>query len=827
MQAGSVKLSYPVLRYNTIIRHCTDRSATALEWLLLEIIAKTSESNKYAETSLGEILEILLGLNGVDKLIKPCLINLGDSGVIKTSLLTDDMSLHEIMLRDITLTDEGKKLQVNGMIPGEIEEDSIIMPYDILRRKYIFDKIQMSDEPEGTVVLEPPKACDAYYSPEKVLQHLRELQESNSKEYKWLKRNTHILGSRLDEGNSVCKWNNQTQSISLDENLHLSMDGEFADNNILERILLTNTSFDLPEAMESDMVNLHVPRANGTCGASEFFTMDKLEYRINDAFRECDSRLIITNAIYAGRIVHKAKKSKGKSKGKEKRWEKVYVLLGRENFASMDFSQNYIVIHTDAGMTENMPGLVFLSRDKLIKIGEFAIHAGNVSRDVHMGYFGSMDSQRLEYIFSCIIDSIGRPGLNSILAAHAAGFKDLCQEYFHSFVDDAETLDDKYYRINNVNNECKKAFHEVLADEAIMHKIFVDDIVKKLLSHESVSIDHVISELEALAATKVYRSGESYFTDILVAILPSIDAGSLSLEKVWALWRVVAGVNAKSMNIIKSGDAWCALYPEHVISSMMERFVAADEGWQEYIPLEALLGKLRKSNVFLAGIFGPMDGLFSPRFICDRSFANKGMLSNIYNYVQAWTDTWNDLERRYPSLQVIIAQNPYISSINQNMAQIMEEVAKFFDKDFLKFDKVYVIDTCALVNNPDIISAFAGKKKCVLIVPVTVLTELDNLKDKEYGAREAIRQISMNSQEEWLHLASESYLDLLPDDYDKQSNDIRILSVAVKHYTRKPVLITDDTNLKNLAVSQNIDSISGKSALKSLAHNTGKSTRRK
>lgn len=45
---------------------------------------------------------------------------------------------------------------------------------------------------------------------------------------------------------------------------------------------------------------------------------------------------------------------------------------------------------------------------------------------------------------------------------------------------------------------------------------------------------------------------------------------------------------------------------------------------------------------------------------------------------------------------------------------------------------------------------------------------------------------------------------MLSSDLDSDNPDCRIISVALKYIIHKPILITDDTNMRNLAKSQGI-----------------------
>ena len=113
------------------------------------------------------------------------------------------------------------------------------------------------------------------------------------------------------------------------------------------------------------------------------------------------------------------------------------------------------------------------------------------------------------------------------------------------------------------------------------------------------------------------------------------------------------------------------------------------------------------------------------------------------------------------------------------------------------------------MNEPSLISWFDDGKS-LLIIPMIVLEELDGLKnaedkEKAHKAREVIRNISDYKAYDWVNVKESSHPELLSDDLDKERNDNKILSIAIKYFVKKPILLTDDTNLGNIATASKID----------------------
>ena len=149
--------------------------------------------------------------------------------------------------------------------------------------------------------------------------------------------------------------------------------------------------------------------------------------------------------------------------------------------------------------------------------------------------------------------------------------------------------------------------------------------------------------------------------------------------------------------------------------------------------------------------------------------------------------------------------------MRNNIDGLKNSLAIFFDDSFIKFNKVYIVDTCSLINEPNLISWF-DDGKALLVIPMVVLDELDGLKNSKdeeivYKARDAIRNISNYNAFDWLLSGEMSYPELLLNDLDKERNDNKILSIAIKYCAKEPILLTDDINLGNIATANKIKNI--------------------
>lgn len=126
-------------------------------------------------------------------------------------------------------------------------------------------------------------------------------------------------------------------------------------------------------------------------------------------------------------------------------------------------------------------------------------------------------------------------------------------------------------------------------------------------------------------------------------------------------------------------------------------------------------------------------------------------------------------------------------------------------------ENVYIVDTNVFVNCPDIISKI-GKEYKVLI-PATVLEELDKLKLKKgidvHNLNKAAQNIGAAFTKSYSKL-EEPDTSLLPDGFDKNNPDCKILSVALKYKNngQNAIVLTSDNILLTRARGLGLTTIS-------------------
>lgn len=131
-------------------------------------------------------------------------------------------------------------------------------------------------------------------------------------------------------------------------------------------------------------------------------------------------------------------------------------------------------------------------------------------------------------------------------------------------------------------------------------------------------------------------------------------------------------------------------------------------------------------------------------------------------------------------------------------------------------DNIYIIDTNVFVNCPDIISRIGSKYR--IIIPATVLEELDKLKLKSSVDKQALSHAAKNickAFEKNFSKMEEADTTLLPDGFDASNPDCKILSVAMKYKVNgsNSILLTSDNMLRSRAIGLGLKTITLKEFL--------------
>lgn len=138
-------------------------------------------------------------------------------------------------------------------------------------------------------------------------------------------------------------------------------------------------------------------------------------------------------------------------------------------------------------------------------------------------------------------------------------------------------------------------------------------------------------------------------------------------------------------------------------------------------------------------------------------------------------------------------------------------------KEIIKGKKnIYIINTNVFIDHPEIISKIDPSYRVVL--SAKVIDELDYLKislteEQKRNVQKALKHINESIDKRGIKMETAD-LSLLPNDFNKNSPDNFILSVALKFKDENPIMLTSDNGLQIKAKGLGISTITLKEFLK-------------
>jgi len=272
----------------------------------------------------------------------------------------------------------------------------------------------------------------------------------------------------------------------------------------------------------------------------------------------------------------------------------------------------------------------------------------------------------------------------------------------------------------------------------------------------------------------------------------------------------------KNINDINSFNQLCSFMPGYIIplakvaniiiKELITKALTEDVHTQQ-IEISSLINNLSKSYFAIQRTVGKEFFKLNNKVDINRFRPTKELLS----LLKSWADNIENLQESIGYLNIDIE---LLEEKNKKITLINESISKFFAPIREDRKHTVIIDTNCLMHNIEVIKHI--EKNDFLIIPNVVLDELDGLKkdtdtkinkptEKSAQARKAIARINDITDSD--HFEVEKPL-LLSKSEVNLTNDKKILSVAAYYRLNDVILVTDDKNLRNLASSEGISSMS-------------------
>ncbi len=791
MNFAEVTLSYPCVKHNVEVSHYTARRSTAIEWVILESISKCERLSYYAGKSIAGFFEEIFTITDADLLIKPVLISLQDMGAITISGIDDETELATVTMSNLKLTNTGKNMQAQGLLPGITSEDTFSIYYDIVAESLKGDKNLYKEEATGIPIINVDDADDTEFPEGTIREWLASIKDDRKRKFlNWLTPTTKI--ESITSLSSELYWKNITRRIEIVKGMKWKVVGN--DEININELTLEQSEISCPDEFK----NLpHLQIIDPDSEIRKLVSISEINSIIGDLL-EKDDLFCVESKYYKDIKINQHNRKK----------IRIGIVYGAEKYELENKGKQIIIRIPDLNLRDK--GLYFNVKDS-VQAGIITVSAGNVYKEIAVAIIPDTNEANFPEILISLVDKYYMRDNIIIFTLYELGLKDMFLQYINRIISEEQTIADKAKIIENLNEKSKVFYGQNSISSVEKERLLVNEayIIEKCKTIEGAK--EVIKEY---ASINTFRQNESLFQRILEIAIEHVGEQD-SLQDIWDFLKSIVSVKKAYISWITKLGLQRKLYSKKSILSFIELFTNEDFfEIEEYTAVEQIIHDMRRISIHVEELLPNFDlyHTASDEKYREIVLAHIDALEDLYDYIRKWHDEEERFNNKILDInEVLISDTPF-TNVKMNMDGLRDAVATFFDDSFMRFNKIYIVDTCTLMNEPGLISWFDGENS-LLVIPMIVLDELDGLKnsdddDKAFQAREVIRNISNYKAYDWLNTGETSHPELLSNDLDKERNDNKILSIAIRYCAKKPILLTDDTNLGNIASANNIKNMS-------------------
>lgn len=785
-----ITLSYPCVQHKVEVSHFTARKSTAIEWVILETISKCEKLTNYTGISIEAFFEQIFTISDADLLIRPVLISLQDMGAITISGIDDETELDTVAMNNLKLTNIGRDMQVHGLLPGTTSEETFSIYYDIVS-EVLKDEVNLyKEESTGIRVIDVDDAEDTDFPEGAIREWLFSIQnDKKRKKLNWLTPTTKI--ESITCLRSEMYWKNITRKVELVEGMRWKVSGVEEEN--IDEISLEELEILAPGDL-SDLPYLEILDPDKEI--KKLVSIEEINSLIGE-FLQKDDLFCVESKYY--------KDVKVNQQGKKK--IRIGIIYNADKFEVESKGKQILIRVPDSKFRSD--GLYFNTKDS-VQAGIITVTAGNISRDIAIAYIPNTSQVSIPNTIVELIEKYYVQDNIILFALYELGLKEMFLQYVDRIIAEQEKVSDKAKVIELFNEKSRGYYGQNIIAAAEKERLLVSEtyIAEKCKTIEGAK--NVISEYAEINA---FRQDESLFQRIMKISIENVGEQD-SLEEIWGFWNAISSAKKAYINWVSKLGLQKNLYSKKSIMSFIERFTNANVfEIEEYTAVEQIILNMRRISLQIESMLSELNlyKIVSEEKYNELVLNHMDIIENLYDQVRKWQDEEEHFSNKIIDIETILVPDTPFANAKANISGLRNALATFFDDSFMRFNKVYIVDTCTLMNEPGLISWFDGQK-ALLVIPMIVLDELDGLKsdedeEKAFKAREVIRNISNYKAYDWLNTGESSHPELLSDDLDKERNDNKILSIAIRYCAKKPILLTDDINLGNIASANKIENM--------------------
>lgn len=785
MKLTDVTLSYPFIQYRIDVTHFTARRSTAIEWLILEAVQRVQQIPEYSGMSIENFFSLLFGITDTNKMIRPCLLNLRDIGALRLDSVYDQTDMSETTMGQLHLTDVGASMQKDGKLPGADSTDRIRFFYHVLANQLSRDSktATYQDKPNGIMVREL-ESVDEVAFPEPLARQTLEALKQQKERPSWLENETSV--QQITPVESELIWKNVPKSLVIGSGLICSVEGN--DNPAIDSAALSGIDFGITS---SSLPYIQVSDPDNELKA--ITPSNQLQSLIDRI--DIDGSMLIVDSNYRLDGIRSFTSGKGNVS--------IRFFCNAED-TKLKIERSLITVYLPENLLPN--GLVYLDKNQAVGHGLFSLTAGSVTKIVELAYIPKESGVDVKATIISYIENnyVANPSLLHIY--RALGMQNVEMQIIESYCHNLKSIEDKIRFLTQLNDESLTLFKSKSIGDEVINDLILD---KDGIQLQITDASSALQILRNYTSVDVVKKRPSTMEALLRIVLNGIKH-SESLSDVIEILSYIQSVGKQYIKFIKQENLWQTLYSDNVLREMISMFANEDfYSLEEFTQYESVLRDMRNAVDRTQELLEiSLMEETSENHLIEAVLLHRSELETIVGFLELWRSGLEVFNSRFGDFSEMSTASQALTSVDKNYQKLSSVLSMFCCDKSLRYSRICILDTNSLMHMPELFELLDGKDTMV-IVPQMMLSELDGLKKDEdeevaYQAREAIRVIDNYSAFDWINLKEESNIDLLSNDLDPDNPDCRIISVALKYIIHKPILITDDTNMRNLAKSQGI-----------------------
>ena len=782
MNLGQTRIGFPVLQIQATVFHATPRSPTAIERVVLRLCDQFGSNPSYNNISMERVFEDILCVADPAPILVPTLQELVMLDVLRCR--SDYSAIDRLAIRDLEITDRGRQMLVDDMLPARPQENDETYYFDPIRKRLLSGSEGKLLRPAAS-----PIALDADGFREVFPEdQIRESIPRGS--YSWWSPASRI--ERIERRSATMLWREVPAQITLEQEevKILLKDTDYTEylaglaaQELFERVLSPALLGD--GSLVAGFTAFPTCRLSDFDGKGEWLTFPQ-------AIADCQASSRVWCVDGDGEAI-------GLPDEPGKR--QAFIRFG----ASPASGSTNVRWNADRnGCEVNVAGTslldgIWLATDKhrlfarrvQLRVGRDSWEVPLVCRAVWPDGSGGVSG--LLAPLGEMLRSDGRGGdvfAPALWASEPDFWRDHCQHVLsepHRLPESLDLMLQAKEAFVRITGAIQPSIWDAVVRQAI--EVRLSDGSDKVGATELDAMMTAVAKCEPITAPTATSISKQVFD----RLLPPAELDEFG--KVAAAFR-------------RGGPLWKIPYPSHLYNASVLTGIFRGFGG------DVISGSLQNDNAFEQAIrrldegYRAINEAVGPAGISSLTSeeARVGLLKTknatlIAEHAVTWYSRYESFSQAFPELRPHVQGSPLASlgEVIGHVAALMRKLVAGLDP---RFRFVFVLDTSAILDRPALLGSVRADE--YVVVSKRVIEELDDKKLDE-GLRPKVAQAtrSLTDFPKLQVQFCDGDMSLLPPDYRLKGDNL-ILSVAVKYRRYAPTLVTNDNNLALKAKAEGI-----------------------